>query len=342
MEDVTGQGPQPNEAPINSEPSGPDEIAEALAASKRQRRIFFLSFGTILFMGLALAILYLGGRVMETKAAGTSVPKSQPVAAPAVAQPPIIAAAKTGPMPLPPAIAETKIAETKATLAPKPEVIAKAVVVPETKPPAFGEAKNAPGSKPAAAADAKNVASPKPAAVAEAKNAPGSKPAAVADAKSVPSSKPVAVAEAKNAPTPKPPAAIQAQTKPNPQTNPPVIAKTQTVKAVPVASVVPARTAREESIIDGNLPRAQNPYDGPLLKPHSGDTYVQVGAYSPNYTPSFLQVLEKRGFHPVVAPGPAADVYRVLIGPFGDHTAMKSAFSQIQKAGISDAFDRMY
>src|SRR5208337_110167 len=199
MEDVTGQGPQPAEAPINSEPSGPDEIAEALAAAKRQRRIFFFSFGTILFMGLALAILYLGGRVMETKAAGTSVPKSLPVAAPAVAKPPIIAAAKTGPMPLPPAIAETK-----ATLAPKPELIAKAVVVPATKPPAVAEPKTVPASKAAAVADAKNVPSPKPVAVAEAKNAPPSKPAAVADVKNVPSPKPVAVAVAKNAPTPKP------------------------------------------------------------------------------------------------------------------------------------------
>src|SRR5271166_4516947 len=113
MEDVTGQRPQPAEAPINSEPSGPDEIAEALAAAKRQRRIFFFSFGTILFMGLALAILYLGGRVMETKAAVTPVPNQQPVAAPAATKPSIIAEAKPGPMP--PAVPETKTAT-----APKP------------------------------------------------------------------------------------------------------------------------------------------------------------------------------------------------------------------------------
>lgn len=64
----------------------PSEGAENSAAEvARRRRIVFFSLGACLFAGLALALLYLAGRVLETRAV---------VAGPAVRKPPIAVAAK--------------------------------------------------------------------------------------------------------------------------------------------------------------------------------------------------------------------------------------------------------
>ena len=84
------------------------------------------------------------------------------------------------------------------------------------------------------------------------------------------------------------------------------------------------------------LHRDPKPYDGPILKPQPGQIYVQVGAYSPNYTGSFLTILEKKGFHGMVAPGPSQDVNRVLVGPFPDPSVVKNTHGELEKAGLNE------
>jgi cell division protein FtsN len=279
MEDLTEKGPESVYAVPEPEVDAKQGSAEKAASSQRERRIFFFSFGAILFVGIALGVLYLSGRVMETKAA----------AKPESTQPPLAAMA------------------------------VRHAAVPETKPPAAAatpvEAIKAPVAQP--------VPAPLPVAVAK---APAVEP--VAPPRTVPVEK-AAVERPKMATPP--------QAAPKPVVDSPVIAKA----TIPVAPVIHA-APKHEIAMDGNLTRAPKPYGGPFLKPNVGDTYVQVGAYSPNYTPSFLAILEKKGFHGVVAPGPAADVYRVLVGPFAERTAMKNTFAQLEKVGITDAFDRIY
>ena len=54
-----------------------------------------------------------------------------------------------------------------------------------------------------------------------------------------------------------------------------------------------------------------------LAHPKPGHAYVQVGAFVSPYAERWVNVLEQRGFHPIVAEGPNSAVHRVLLGPLG-------------------------
>ena len=247
--------------------------------------MFFITFGSIVFAGLALTILYLGGRVMETKAA----PK-----------PPVpVVAAKAPDIPVKTVLKN----EAKKTEVPKPQLVA------ENKPaPAPSKSVPAVESKPVPAPPAKPV---------------------VADVKPAPQiQKPLVVAKAKE--------------QPKPETKLPLVSKAEPKPAPPPTNTVAAPSAAKHPESNGILQRDTKPYGGPFLKPQPGQVYVQVGAYSPNYTGSFLAILEKKGFHGVVAAGPSQDVNRVLVGPFADASAVKNTNGELGKAGLNDSFPRKY
>src|SRR5579863_7682627 len=96
MDDLTPQGPPPAEPAIDSDAIGTGKADDTSANAHRQRRMFFITFGSIVFVGLALTILYLGGRVMETRASGATASKPLPVSTPiqAAAAKPVEAAVK--------------------------------------------------------------------------------------------------------------------------------------------------------------------------------------------------------------------------------------------------------
>lgn len=293
MEDLTEKGLEPASIPAEPEGEGKPVTADKAAGAQRERRIFFFSFGAILFMGLALGVLYLGGRVMETKAAGKT---------PSI-QPPVVV------------VERAVVPEVKPDKAAKQVEVEKAPIVENVPAPQLVAAVKPPVAAPAPA--------PQPvAAVKPFVAAPSATPKPVSAEKAV----------VQQAAMPKPAPVVS-----KPPADPPTVAKVA-VSVVPAIHAAP----RVEVAMDGNLTRSPKPYDGPFLNPKQGDRYVQVGAYSPNYTPSFLAVLERKGFHGVVAPGPAQDVYRVLLGPFADGAAIQDAFAELGKAGITDAFDRNY
>ena len=293
MDDLTPQGPPPAEPAIDSEAIGTGKADDTSADAHRQRRMFFITFGSIVFVGLALTTLYLGGRVMETRASGATARKPQPVSAPTQA-----AAIKPAEAPVKPAMQnEAKLPET-----------AKTQLVEEIKP--------APPPRPAAPVPESKPASP-----------PVSKPQLVAVAKPAPEVSKPAPEVSKPMPVPQP--------KPAPPKSEPVKPATPPT----VAAQPPAPKHLEERTM---LHRDPKPYDGPILKPQPGQIYVQVGAYSPNYTGSFLTILEKKGFHGMVAPGPSQDVNRVLVGPFPDPSVVKNTHGELEKAGLNDAFARKY
>jgi cell division septation protein DedD len=299
MEDLTPQSPETGPPAIDSEVAGTDKADDTSASAQRQRRMFFITFGSIVFLGLALTVMYLGGRVMETRAAAETASKLPPVAHPIASKPP-------------------------ATVPKSPEV---------TKPQLVAAAKPAP-------------APPLPQPVPESKQVPASapKPQPATDSKTAPAAlKPIAIPQSKTAQPPAPPAkapaVMNASLTQKPQTNPVLLAKSEPIKPAAAAQPASAPKAHGEK---GILYRDSKAYSGPFLSPHPGETYVQVGAYSPNYTKSFLAILEKKGFHGVVAQGPSQDVNRVLVGPFPDSSAMQNTHGDLGKAGLTDAFARKY
>jgi len=84
------------------------------------------------------------------------------------------------------------------------------------------------------------------------------------------------------------------------------------------------------------------PADGiPMIAPHAGEQYIQVGALDHEATRRFVQRLSKEGLDPHVATGPTPQLMRVLIGPFNNREALNERKAQIETEGI-DTFVRQY
>jgi hypothetical protein len=345
MEDLTPQDPQPGEPAIASGEVGPGQADDTSALAQRQKRMFFITFGSIVFVGLALTIVYLGGRVMETRAAGALASKPQPVAQQDATKPAVIEPVQTAIANPEPPEEPAAQNEPKKTEDPKPQLVAeakpappapKALPVLEGKP-ASASAPTAPKPLPVSESKPSSALAAKPSIIA---NIPAT-PKPQANPSQVASIAPVKPAAPPANPTPPPAAAKHSED--HGVANPSQAASIAPAKpAAPPANPTPPPAAAKHPEDHGVLTRAQKPYDGPFLKPHPGDRYVQVGAYSPNYTGSFLAILEKKGFHGTVASGPSEDVNRVLVGPFSDPDVMKNTYGQLGKAGLAGSFGRKY
>jgi hypothetical protein len=68
--------------------------------------------------------------------------------------------------------------------------------------------------------------------------------------------------------------------------------------------------------------------------PHAGERYLQIAAFGPRALNGFLKTLEGQGLHPVVAPGPAENIYRILVGPFPNSAMLEETRSSIKASGI--------
>ena len=98
--------------------------------------------------------------------------------------------------------------------------------------------------------------------------------------------------------------------------NAPGVKAAQT-QAEPAAVTTPAKQATAAV-----APKQAKPGAGP----RPGESYLQVGAIAPEALKGFLEALEAKGFHPLVAPGPDDGTRRVLIGPLhGDELTSDAA-----------------
>jgi cell division septation protein DedD len=79
----------------------------------------------------------------------------------------------------------------------------------------------------------------------------------------------------------------------------------------------------------------------PIITPHGGERYIQVGALNLRATRRFVADLRDRKLEPLVAPGPTPEIMRVLIGPFDDSEALNQRKAQLQTEGL-DTFVREY
>jgi len=105
----------------------------------------------------------------------------------------------------------------------------------------------------------------------------------------------------------------------------PVIVKT--IEATPVVESV--TVAVEIAKPTADAPPAWNTVD-----PKSGEFYLQLAAMGPNSTNEYLKMLDAKGIHPRVAPGPSESLHRLVIGPYPDKSALEKEQQDLEAAGI--------
>jgi hypothetical protein len=128
---------------------------------------------------------------------------------------------------------------------------------------------------------------------------------------------------------PAPPLAHETKsaTLPAPLAKETVLAKPVLSKAVPAQpEPVPQPVKRKEAIVQ--------PFKRRGLTPRAGEKYLQIAAYGPRSLDDYLKTLEKQGMHPLVGPGPAENIYRILVGPLPNAEALEQTRHLIQSLGI--------
>lgn len=69
-------------------------------------------------------------------------------------------------------------------------------------------------------------------------------------------------------------------------------------------------------------------------EPAPGQTFLQVAAVKRPEAELIVDVLKKKGFRAVVAPGPTDTLFRVLVGPFQESTALAKTRADLETAGF--------
>ncbi len=109
---------------------------------------------------------------------------------------------------------------------------------------------------------------------------------------------------------------------------PPPVATKPVELPTPVAPVVPIA---KPATIHRQPPTKFTRHEA---SPRAGERYLQIAAFGPKALDGFLKTLEGQGLHPLVAPGPVDNIYRILVGPFPNSTALEEARSLIKASGI--------
>jgi cell division septation protein DedD len=111
---------------------------------------------------------------------------------------------------------------------------------------------------------------------------------------------------------------------------------------VKVATPAPARPIA--TTVAPAVGKPQEPAAKPARRtvtPHPGEKYVQVAAFGPKALDSYLRQLESKGLHPLVAPGPADGIHRILIGPYTNPETLEQTRRTLQVVGM-DSIVRSY
>ena len=70
-----------------------------------------------------------------------------------------------------------------------------------------------------------------------------------------------------------------------------------------------------------------------LITPQHGERYLQVAAVTPHMVLTYVDTLREANLQAVVAPGPAPELMRILVGPFKDHDSMDHAKALLEATG---------
>jgi len=111
----------------------------------------------------------------------------------------------------------------------------------------------------------------------------------------------------------------------------PVVTKTET--KAPVAEKTPAKPLE--------ITPVSKPAPTGITQPAPG-MYIQVLALDKTQAEVLADVLAKKGFHSMVAPGPNEKIFRVLVGPAKDQADVGRLKGDLEKAGFKEAFPKRY
>ena len=121
---------------------------------------------------------------------------------------------------------------------------------------------------------------------------------------------------------------------------------TRPVSALPVAAVAPtiaktfeATPVEEPVAVAANAAKPETAPAAPApvwnrVEPQSGDLYLQLATMGPNSTNEYLKILDAKGIHPRIAPGPSENLHRLVIGPYPDKAALEKEQQELESAGI--------
>ena len=90
-----------------------------------------------------------------------------------------------------------------------------------------------------------------------------------------------------------------------------------------------ARTAGGALGGEANAPTGAVP-----VTPGPGRMYLQVMALGKPQAGAVIDTLTQKGFHALLAQGPNASVFRVLVGPYNDSAALRKAKADLENAGF--------
>jgi cell division septation protein DedD len=79
-----------------------------------------------------------------------------------------------------------------------------------------------------------------------------------------------------------------------------------------------------------------------VSEPSGGQTYLQVVAGKRPEAELIIEVLKKKGFPARLAPGPSEAMFRVLVGPLPDASAVTATRADLEKAGFTKPVLRRY
>ena len=116
--------------------------------------------------------------------------------------------------------------------------------------------------------------------------------------------------------------------------HPVAIAKPVAAARVIAAPVAPATIAEPVTV---SVEKAKPSDSAPTwnrVDPQSGELYLQLAAMGPNSTNEYLTMLDAKGIHPRIAPGPSEGLHRLVIGPYPDKAALEKEQQELEAAGI--------
>jgi cell division septation protein DedD len=110
--------------------------------------------------------------------------------------------------------------------------------------------------------------------------------------------------------------------------------------AAPVAEAKPAAT-------ENTKPPVQKPVEvsavtPSVVQPIPGQIYIQVLALGKPEAELLAEVLTKKGFNAIVAPGPNERLFRVLVGPAKDAGDAGKIKGDLEQAGFKQAFPKKF
>ncbi len=116
----------------------------------------------------------------------------------------------------------------------------------------------------------------------------------------------------------------------------PASAETKPVETKPVETKpVETKPVAPPSLRPFAPPKADDSSGGvAAVKPGPGNMYLQVAAAAQPQAGVVVDTLKQKGFPALLAQGPNATLFRVMVGPFADAAALGKAKSELENAGF--------